>query len=316
MITKPKKPVVKKEVAESSPAPAPSTETPLATVPSTPSGQTAAPTTPAAPVRSTAVASTTEPPSTPSFNDPSAFAVGSAREAAVNSMLEMGYPRDQIDAAMRAAFNNPDRAVEYLLTGIPEQHMQEEEEAPAPAQVPATRAAPATESAPTERNAEESTTEDVNLFEAAAAAAGGDLGGNADGGQMGSMDLEGIRSSALFQQFRDIVRQQPQMLEALLQQLLASDPRLALAISSNPDRFARMLEEEVGDEGLMQDSAEGEEVPVTRITVTPEENEAIGRLVQLGFDRNVVIQAYFACDKDEQLTANYLFDQPNDEDDF
>lgn len=314
MITKPKKPVVKKEVAESSPAAAPSTETPQTTVPSTPGGQTAVPATPAAPVRSTAVASATEPPSTPSFNDPSAFAVGSAREAAVNSMLEMGYPRDQIDAAMRAAFNNPDRAVEYLLSGIPEQHMQEEEEAHAP--VPATRGAPATESAPTERNAEDSTTEDVNLFEAAAAAAGGDLGGNADGGQMGNMDLEAIRSSALFQHFRDVVRQQPEMLENLLQQLLQSDPRLALAISSNPDRFARMLEEEVGgDDGLMQDSAEvdGEEVPVTRITVTPEENEAISRLVQLGFDRNVVIQAYFACDKDEQLTANYLFDQHEDD---
>jgi hypothetical protein len=42
--------------------------------------------------------------------------MGNEREAAVANMESMGFARADIDAAMRAAFFNPDRAVEYLLT--------------------------------------------------------------------------------------------------------------------------------------------------------------------------------------------------------
>ena len=45
-----------------------------------------------------------------------------------------------------------------------------------------------------------------------------------------------------------------------------------------------------------------------QIQVTPAENAAIERLAAMGFDKNLVVQAYFACGKNEELTANYLMD--------
>lgn len=36
----------------------------------------------------------------------------------------MGFPKEEAMRALRAAFNNPERAIEYLMTGIPENVMQ------------------------------------------------------------------------------------------------------------------------------------------------------------------------------------------------
>lgn len=82
-------------------APAPASNAP-ATIPTTPS-----------PAARTTGATTTDDAH---FNDPSALALGAAQVAAVANMQSMGFPRADIDRAMRAAFYNPDRAVEYLLS--------------------------------------------------------------------------------------------------------------------------------------------------------------------------------------------------------
>ena len=41
--------------------------------------------------------------------------VGPERQAAIANLESMGFPRAECERAMRAAFYNPDRAVEYLI---------------------------------------------------------------------------------------------------------------------------------------------------------------------------------------------------------
>ncbi|KAK8048431.1 UV excision repair protein Rad23 [Apiospora phragmitis] len=226
-------------------------------------------------------------------HDPNAMAMGAERANAIANMEAMGFERAQIDAAMRAAFHNPDRAVEYLLNcylGEPS----------------------ADEGAP------------VNLFDLAAQAQGGGRGGSGAGAgargaaapaaaaaggdanrDLGNLDF--LRNNAQFQQLRQIVQQQPGMLEPILQQLGAGNPQLAQLISQNPNQFLQLLGEDAEDDAALPPGAQA-------ISVTEEERDAIERLTRLGFSQEACIQAYFACDKNEELAANLLFDQPEDDD--
>lgn len=239
--------------------------------------------------------------------------MGAERAEAITNMEAMGFERSQIEAAMRAAFNNPDRAVEYLLTGIPDNIQQEQQQrqqaaAAAPAAAPA---APAAAPAGDDEG-------NVNLFDLAAQQGGAGRGGAGSGGQaaaaaaaaagqggeLGNLDF--LRHNAQFQQLRQVVQQQPQMLEPILQQLGAGNPQLAQLISTNPEQFLQLLGEDADDDVPLPPGAQA-------ISVTEEERDAIERLCRLGFARDQAIQAYFACDKNEELAANFLFDQPDDD---
>ncbi|CDK30026.1 unnamed protein product [Kuraishia capsulata CBS 1993] len=278
MISKAKKPIVAEAPVASAVAaeePAPVAE--------------AQPETPAEPVAAASTAASTAATAGAVDLTASSFVTGEEREAAIRGMIDMGYERSQVERALAAAFNNPLRAVEYLLFGNP---------ATEDADVEVEAAAEETQEPDREERQQS-----VNLFEAAAAAEG------SRGGSEGVSDADRIRH------LQEIIQTQPEMLESILQQIASSNPQLAQVIQENPEHFARMLLENAGDDEAFAEGAqlegEGEE-GLVQIQITQDENAAIDRLCELGFDRNLVIQVYFACDKNEEMAANLLLSEHMD----
>ncbi|TRY83056.1 hypothetical protein DNTS_004467 [Danionella cerebrum] len=207
----------------------------------------------------------------------STLVTGPEYDAMLTNIMSMGYERDKVVAALKASYNNPHRAVEYLLNGIPSVPVQETR--PAPAQLPTdTESHPLTE---------------------------------------GENPLEFLRSQPQFQSMRQVIQQNPSLLPALLQQLSQENPQLLQQISQHQELFIQMLNaplgegEEVGEGAELGDlDAIGDEAaPGSYIHVTQQEKEAIERLKALGFSEALVVQAYFACEKNENLAANFLLNQ-------
>lgn len=229
---------------------------------------------------------------------------GTNLEGAIQQILDMGggtWDRDTVIRALRAAFNNPERAVEYLYSGIPEQaELPPAAAAPPPPAVNPQTTQPAAV-LPSGPNANP-----LDLFPqglpdmAANAPAGG--GGGGGGG-----NLDFLRNSPQFQAFRAMVQANPQILQPMLQELGKQNPHLVRLIQEHQADFLRLINEpvEAGENPLGQLGAAA--VPQS-VTVTPEERESIERLEAMGFDRALVLEVFFACNKNEELAANYLLD--------
>nr|XP_012421118.1 PREDICTED: UV excision repair protein RAD23 homolog B isoform X2 [Odobenus rosmarus divergens] len=227
----------------------------------------------------------------------SALVTGQSYENMVTEIMSMGYEREQVIAALRASFNNPDRAVEYLLMGIPGDRESQAVVDTPPAV--STGAPPSSVAAAAATTTASTTT-----------------------ASPGGHPLEFLRNQPQFQQMRQIIQQNPSLLPALLQQIGRENPQLLQQISQHQEHFIQMLNEPVqeaggqggGGGGGSGGIAEAGSGHMNYIQVTPQEKEAIERLKALGFPEGLVIQAYFACEKNENLAANFLLQQNFDED--
>ncbi|KAG2584042.1 probable ubiquitin receptor RAD23 isoform X2 [Panicum virgatum] len=234
---------------------------------------------------------------------------GGNLEATIHSILEMGggaWDRDTVVRALRAAYNNPERAVEYLYSGIPEPEEAPAAAAAAPAPASGQPVDPvqAPQSAQPAIPSSGPNANPLDLFPQALPNAAS----NAAGGE----NLDVLRNNTQFRGLLSLVQANPQILQPLLQELGKQNPHIMQLIQENQAEFLRLINEPAeGAEGSLLDQFADAEMPQT-IAVTPEENEAIQRLEQMGFDRDLVLEVFFACNKDEQMAANYLLDHMND----
>ncbi|KAL6996777.1 UV excision repair protein RAD23 B [Sarracenia purpurea var. burkii] len=230
---------------------------------------------------------------------------GSNLDQTIQQIIDMGggmWDKETVTRALRAAYNNPERAVDYLYSGIPEAaevavpvaHLPANQTASEGAETGAGAAAPISgvpNSSP------------LNLFPQETVTGGG------SGGGLGPLDF--LRNSQQFQALRSMVQGNPQILQPMLQELGKQNPQLLRLIQEHHAEFLQLINEPVeGPEGDLFDQPD-QEMPHA-ISVTPAEQEAIERLEAMGFDRALVIEAFLACDRNEELAVNYLLENAGD----
>jgi len=210
-----------------------------------------------------------------------ALLTGAELDAAVVRIMDMGFTREQVIAALKVSYNNPERAVDYLMNGFPpEVSMDTHNSEPRPN--PSGSATLATPTSPSVRSPSQS----------------------------GSV-FDGLRQHPQFAQLCVLAQQGgEQALKQILEYFAETNRPLLDLIMKNQDEFIRLLNTPVQGAGPLGPQG-GPSQGVIRVHVTPEDEAIINNLVGMGFERNRVLEAYFLFEKDETLTANYLLNNPD-----
>lgn len=206
----------------------------------------------------------------------------------IQRITEMGYSEEEARIALEICDNNPDRAVEYLLSEI------------------ATSSMPAS----------------AGLGSGGGGGGGGSaLAGSGGGGLTGSQEsrLAFLREHPTFLEMKRLLQEDPSLLPQLLQKIQSSNPDLMRIISENQVEFLALINE--GADGAGPDGRSGgvpRELETTAAamvdSLTQSDMDAIDRLKALGYPEHLVIQAYIACERNEYQAAEFLVSQTLDDD--
>jgi UV excision repair protein RAD23 len=92
-------------------------------------------------------------------------------------------------------------------------------------------------------------------------------------GAGGNLDFSAIQNQPQIQHLRQMMQQNPALIQPILQELAAANPQLAQLFAQNPEALAQILGVEEGD-------LEGDDIPegAQVIQVTQEESAAIQRV--------------------------------------
>ena len=204
----------------------------------------------------------------------------------INSLIDMGFEKSQAEAAIKAARGQIDLAVDFLYNGIPEG------------------------------------INDIAMGEE----------GNNDNDVNDENEEDPIKTIASVAKI--LCQNNPGALNELLQTIQQTNPDLMDLLKERENEFKTLLEQPINEQDYRAFQRFGNQMGIggeggedahhsygggqrkIRLNLTPEEQEAIKRLKDSGnFSEADVIQAYIACDKNEELTANYLFEQKMKDDD-
>jgi len=278
-------------------------EIPRATVVSTSAAATEQPSSTAVSTSEAPAASPAQPPENPaaaqgSGDGANAFVMGNQLNEAVQNLVAMGFPEADVQRAMRAAFNNPERAAEYLINGIP-------------ANIGAAPAAQASANQPPAAQA---------VPYVAPAAAANPLGAAAQANPMQQLMAQSPETMAAVLQH--IMRNQPELFRGMQGADGNVNPQAIENLVRDPN-FMRMMMQAMGGVGagagagnaMMGQPNANQRPPVGNanvIQLTQAEAASIERLQNLGFSKQQALEAFLVCNKNEQMAANYLFENSAD----